>query len=369
MRSLKLLVGIIACWLIGGSFLSAQTAQIKATEESYDFGAIREEAGPVNHTFVVKNTGAGALVINRVLASCGCTQPEWTVAPIAPGKTGEISVTYDPKGRPGPFKKSVIILSNSPEKRLKLYISGEVIPKGEAPTATFTHSIGKLELSKSGVQFNMVSLGVPRRERLWVKNTGTQDINIHFDHLPNYLQISVQPATIQAGGIAEMEVLIDATKLRKPGHLSVQPQLSTRNNGKTVDAAQPFPISANVVGDFSKLTAAEKAKAPSIQLSGTVLRFGKIEEKGFLSGLFGKKVTGTIEISNSGKETLVLYSITPDNPLLDVTGYKKEIKPGGKTTIKVNLHPKEINQPIEALIMIVCNDPNGPVRQVRVSAE
>ncbi len=92
----------------------------------HDFGVIKEADGKVSHTFKISNTGDKPLVITRVIASCGCTTPEWPKEPIAPGKTGEIKVTFDPAGRPGPFTKTISIYSNGKKGSFIMNIRGEV---------------------------------------------------------------------------------------------------------------------------------------------------------------------------------------------------------------------------------------------------
>lgn len=101
MLNIKRLCFILCCIFLFTANIAAQNgAQISADELTYNFGTIAEADGLASHTFVVKNTGDSPLVITRITASCGCTQPEWTKAPIAPGKTGNVKVTYNPKGRP-----------------------------------------------------------------------------------------------------------------------------------------------------------------------------------------------------------------------------------------------------------------------------
>ncbi len=102
-------------------------AVIYADETSYDFGQIEEDEGKVSVTFTIKNVGDAPLVVTRVIASCGCTTPEWTREPIAPGKTGDIKITYNPKGRPGPFSKTISVYSNGKAGSFVLTIRGEVI--------------------------------------------------------------------------------------------------------------------------------------------------------------------------------------------------------------------------------------------------
>ena len=95
----------------------------------YDFGDIKEADGPVTHIFKVINEGEVALVVTKVVASCGCTTPDWTKEPIAAGKTGEIKVTYDPTGRPNAFTKTISVYSNGKSGSFILTIKGNVIPK------------------------------------------------------------------------------------------------------------------------------------------------------------------------------------------------------------------------------------------------
>lgn len=124
---MKQILFIFMAILLATTVASAQKkAVISAPESAYNFGDIQETDGKVSHTFQIKNEGEAPLVITRVIASCGCTTPEWTREPIAPGKTGELTVTFDPTGRPGPFTKTVAIYSNGKTGNYVLTITGNV---------------------------------------------------------------------------------------------------------------------------------------------------------------------------------------------------------------------------------------------------
>lgn len=103
-------------------------AAIKFAEDVYNFGTIPEKKGVVTHEFTFTNTGDAPLVIVDAHAECGCTTPEYPKAPVMPGKTGKIKVTYNPLGRPGSFTKSVTIKSNGKPKKAVIYIKGIVNP-------------------------------------------------------------------------------------------------------------------------------------------------------------------------------------------------------------------------------------------------
>ncbi len=110
--------------------LNAQYAQtkMKVSETEHDFGKFKEEAGRQTFDFIVTNTGTDPLVIQNVVASCGCTTPEWTKQPIPAGGTGKVTAIYDPQNRPGIFNKTLSVYTNSKPEVVVLVIKGEVIP-------------------------------------------------------------------------------------------------------------------------------------------------------------------------------------------------------------------------------------------------
>jgi hypothetical protein len=113
------------------SFVTLASAQkqasIKFGQLTHDFGTF-SEASPVQEcTFTFTNSGDAPLIINQAVASCGCTVPEYTKEPIAPGKSGTIKVTYNGKGKfPGHFKKTITIRTNGDPEMTRLYIEGNM---------------------------------------------------------------------------------------------------------------------------------------------------------------------------------------------------------------------------------------------------
>ncbi len=110
-------------------YIAAQAqADIKFDKMSHDFGDFPESSPIVKCTFTFTNVGDGPLVVHQVVASCGCTVPEYTQEPVMPGKTGTIEVTYNGRGRyPGHFKKSITVRSNAKSSELiRLLIEGNM---------------------------------------------------------------------------------------------------------------------------------------------------------------------------------------------------------------------------------------------------
>lgn len=101
--------------------------QIKFEKTTIDMGTFSMDDPVQKCTFKFTNIGNAKLVINAVHASCGCTVAEYPKDFIAPGASGEITVTYNGEGKmPGRFKKNIQIFSNCKEDMARIFIQGEM---------------------------------------------------------------------------------------------------------------------------------------------------------------------------------------------------------------------------------------------------
>ena len=98
-------------------------------EYEHDYGEIFVDSDGT-WTFVFKNMGDSAIVVNRVRSTCGCTIPAWPREPIEPGASGEITVEYN-TAQTGTFLKSVYVYSSASNSPVKLQIKGKVSPAEE----------------------------------------------------------------------------------------------------------------------------------------------------------------------------------------------------------------------------------------------
>lgn len=128
----KLLFSLLMTAFAGGAMAQevGSGAQIEFKKDTHDYGNVKY-GGDGSTVFEFKNTGNAPLIIATAKASCGCTIPDWTKEPVAPGKVGTLKVTYDTK-RPGLINKSITVTSNAVNEPTKiLRIKGEVGPKPE----------------------------------------------------------------------------------------------------------------------------------------------------------------------------------------------------------------------------------------------
>ena len=123
---------------------SAPRADVPATHHS--FGTVGSgEKG--RHTFTVRNTGDGPLVLSRGSTSCTCTvsdfgptagesagdaQPPSTKT-VAPGESTTVSIQWTGKGTGGPFRQQATVLTNDPRRpEIAFVIEGTVTPTWKA---------------------------------------------------------------------------------------------------------------------------------------------------------------------------------------------------------------------------------------------
>src|SRR5210317_2533301 len=74
----------------------------------------------------------------------GCTLPKWTQKPIPPNSSGEIQVSYNPKNRPGYFKKAVTVNSNAENAVVVLHIEGTVAKREQTLAEKYPRKLGPL---------------------------------------------------------------------------------------------------------------------------------------------------------------------------------------------------------------------------------
>ncbi len=95
--------------------------QLNFTNPVHNFGRLTE-GDTVFHSFSFTNIGTGPIIIKDVLTTCGCTVPNFTKRPIMPGKTGEVDISFDSKGKLGSQNKQLTVLTNGKPSEYTLNI-------------------------------------------------------------------------------------------------------------------------------------------------------------------------------------------------------------------------------------------------------
>lgn len=105
----------------------AAAPKIEISPETKDAGTVAK-GQMVEATFVVKNSGGSDLIISDARPSCGCTVASFDKI-IKPGQEGKIHSSVDTKSFSGPISKSVLVVSNDPDRpQMNLFIKAMVKP-------------------------------------------------------------------------------------------------------------------------------------------------------------------------------------------------------------------------------------------------
>ncbi|WP_251620368.1 DUF1573 domain-containing protein [Odoribacter lunatus] len=333
----------------------SQKAKIEFEKTSHDFGTISENGGAAVYDFVFKNTGDAPLILNNVRASCGCTTPSWSRQPIAPGETGSIKVSYDPRHRPGRFNKSVTIHSNASNAVTSVTINGTVTSKPADPYAAFRYTVGTLKITSDQLNLGSINNTAIVKKDIDIINSGEQpvNVNVNVNSNANYLTATVIPATLKKGEKGKISIEYNADAKKDWGIVSDKINVSV-----SPEAKGEISIVANIKEDFSKINPEEAPVATFAEKSAEL-------------GILDKNATKKHEfyIQNDGKSDLIIRKIkTSDNTVTAIPA-RTVIKPGKKA--KVNVTLKTDDQPGKKvkIISFTLNDPKNTIVSYKLSGE
>lgn len=354
MKRIYFLLAILSSW---GMQVWSQP-KISFSEKQHDFGTIAWNR-PVTAVFKVTNTGNKPLVISNVTTSCGCAVAGWTKQPILPGKSGEVSSTFDAKAI-GRFHKTVGIYSNASPQPVYLVIKGKV--SSDATDYTLTHplAIGPIRLDRNNIEFKDANRGEVLEEEIYIANTSDQTYTPVLMHLPPYLKAEAFPAKLRGGAAGKIKLTLDTRQLKHLGLTQTSVYLA-RYPGDRVGEENEIAVSAVLLPDFSNWPAQQRKNAPVIKLSQTEVDMGKLGVK--------DKVSHTIVITNTGKSRLDIRELQVFNSSVNVSLKKRYIEPGASTKLKVTLLGKFLKKAKNTpRVLMITNDPEHPKVTIRLKA-
>jgi hypothetical protein len=320
--------------------------KLKLNATEHDFGIFKEEAGRQTHTFMVTNTGDQPLVIQNIVASCGCTTPDWTRTPIAPGAEGKITAVYDPAKRPGAFSKTLSVYTNASSSPLLITLKGEVKGMLRTEQDYYTWQVGTLRIQGNSIAFPDVLNTEKRIRVLPVFNTSQSPVKIGFDDLPPYIEMKAVPEVLKGGQKGLIECIYYGNRSSKWGNVSDIVKLKL--DGK-VQPGELF-ILAIILEDFSVLSKADLANAPVFKPSATRFDLGQSESA------ISKEVE--INFTNAGKRDLIIRNIWSScNCIKVIEGRDAVVKPGESGLVRLAFSTEKLTGRISRSFYIYTNDP------------
>ena len=348
MKRLFLFSSLVLFGLTASSQYMNTKIQISPTE--YNFGVFKEESGRQTFDFIVTNTGSNPLIIQNVVASCGCTTPDWTKSPISPGGKGKVTAIYDPASRPGAFNKTLTVYSNATPQTTVLTIKGEVTPREKTVEDLFAFPVGPVRFESNQLAFTNVKKTEKKTQVMSIVNTSNAPVKVEFDGLPVHLTLKTTPENLAPGQKGIIEGTYDGVKNQSWGNVSDMAKIKI--NG-VVQANVFLYVSANLVEDFSKLTSAELSNAPVFKLASTTFDIGKMPAA----------TTREVEFkfTNEGKSDLIFRNIraTCGCTAIQQGSQGTAIKPGETSSIKATFNSGGYKGKVTKTIYVYSNDPKN----------
>lgn len=323
-------------------------------ETIHDFGTIDEKAGNAVFEFTFTNNSGRPINIVSVAASCGCTTPGWTKETVENGKKGFVKASFDPKGRPGFFNKTLSVNTNLNGPPIVLQIKGTVTNADmENDIGRFTVANGSLNTRTREINFGKVFINKPAStQEMPMFNSGSKTIRIDSINAPKYLKVEL-PDSIGAQQKAVMKVTYNAMLRNQYGFLSDKIVLVTN------DEAMPrksYPVFATVEEFFLPVSSEDADKIPVMTIESEGIDFGSFN--------MGSTVEKSVKIRNTGKKELVLRYIQPNCPCVTVKTDKEKAKTGEEIKVTIAWKSEGKHGTQHKAITFYSSDPVHPVQRL-----
>jgi hypothetical protein len=356
----KRLLNILLILLVITQVQAQQGKPVQFREEMFDFGTITEESSAV-HEFVFTNASGRPMKILSVQASCGCTTPDWSREVVAPGKTGYIQASFNPKGRPGYFNKTLTVTTDLDSNPLVLQIKGQVASvteENKTARTEFETAVGNLKFKTSSFNMGKVftSDEAMTKEFSFV-NGGSKPVTYDKFIAPKYIKVEVQPKVIAAGQQGVVKLIYSGKLKNQYGFQTDNVVLQTDDEK---EPAKSFSVYATLEDYFPALSADELKKAPQLKLENASADFGRVKQN--------SSTSRELSLTNTGKKELSIKAIQGNCTCISASAAKKLLKPGESGKIIISFNPQDRKGTQTKAITVYSNDPQNPVQRVTLSA-
>lgn len=345
--------------LFSGLVQAQQLKPLKFQEEVHDFGYVDQEGGPVTYSFQFANVSNRPVKILSVQASCGCTTPDWTKDPVAPGTSGFIQASFNPKGRPGYFNKSLTVTTDFDSNPVILQIKGQVSTgTSVASEAEFRAVSGSWRLKMSSFNVGKVYLKDEFAAKEFpIRNGGDKPVTFQKAETPSFIRAEVLPKTIPAGGSGKIRISYNGKQKGQYGFQSDNIALHTDDSEQPVKS---FTVYATLEEFFPVMSPEELAKAPRLGITDTSLDFGKVKQH--------QEVSRDVSIVNNGRSELSIRAVQGNCACITAVPGKEKLKPGESATIKITYNPQDRLGTQQKSVTVYSNDPHAPVQRITFTA-
>ena len=352
-------ISLVVALSIFSSFCFGQEkGNIEFSISEYDFGEIQEADGPAIFEFEFTNTGTAPIIISNVKASCGCTTPGWSKEPVMSGEKGFVKAQYNPRNRPGNFRKSLTITSNSDPVTTRVYIKGNVIPRVKTIEEKLSVKVGVLRMKSKSFNLGRMTTEKEIEKSFEIYNDGDSAITfLDTFEGPDFIKFSYEPKILAPKQQGKVIVKYNPVHDDNMGFNNHGVKFSTN---ETVSSEKNMNVLSTITEYFPPMTDEEYAKAPKLLVADRLQDLGRIKK--------GEKSTAEFVITNGGDSKLNIRKVKSNCDCFVAELDKYDVKPGKSVTLKGTFDATGRRGTQNKSITIYSNDPKDPTQVVSIKA-
>ena len=335
---------------------TGHSTPLQFNEVVHNFGKFSVDDGEQKCEFRYTNTGKSAVAIYNILSSCGCTEPSWSKAPIRPGESGVIKVTYLNDQGPYPFDKTLTVYTSASEKPIILRITGVVYEKDRPLSESFPARFGPLGMKFKVQNGGQIEQGLYKSCAENIVNLSGKSITVKFANASKGLSIKVSPAVLKPGDVGKITYSINTKAALHWGTTRYTADIIC--GGKIV--RPKFMTECMILTPYSSKTSGEIDNGPQIFADKSTVEFG--------SAKVGEKIPATFSLVNSGKKMLRIYKIETNGASIQIH-CPSYIAAGGKFTLKAIATPRKKQLNEVYTITLITNSPERPLVNLFLSGD
>lgn len=338
--------------LIPALFLTANLfAQgvLEFKEKEINLKNLKADDVPTEVTYTFKNTGNQPVIISRVGPTSSQFQISWDRAPITPGKSGSIKISFPSIQMPETFKYNITVFSNAANRSETLSLASNIVDNPAKPQLLYKFDIGGLKFKNGTISFDKIYTWQTLTDTLHFFNGMQAPATIGFIYQPAHIKSVAIPETVAPGKKGMIIISYNATQKNDYGYCYENVIFSVN---KSQDYDKRLTITANIVEDFSKLSKKDLANAPVINVEKKEINFGDIKP--------GSKANCEFVVKNTGKSSLVIRKTKASCGCTAVTLGNNTIAPGESGTIQAIFDSTGKSGKQYKTITVISSDPATP---------
>lgn len=315
-----------------------------------EFKNLKADNVPTTANLSFTNTGNQPVIITRVNCISSQVKTDWEKAPILPGKTSEIKLSFVSADMPENFDYSVNVFSNANNSRQQLNVKANIVDNPGKPFLLYKYNMQGLKFKSGILSLDKVYTHQQICDTVYFYNTTAENVKIEPRYLPAYIQVKTVPESVAPNQKGTILITFNAQAKNDYGYC--YETILFAINGDMSNYQNHLSLTASIVEDFSKLSAKDIANAPVAAFTKTEVEFGTIKA--------GEKADCDYTLTNNGKTELVIRKTKAGCGCTAVTMGETRIAPGKSTTIRATFDSNGKMGRQYKSVTVITNDPKNP---------